>query len=182
MLLAGSLEFDLVIVDAVSLRTSGERICRQLEQSVTRCPIILIRPPEYPTTCQHCELTLHPPVSLRKLTGIVRRMLSEDPLGAISCGPFRMNRTTRILQANGSEVQLNPKLAELIELFMMHPNQVLDRERIMRKVWKTDYVGDTRTLDVHIRHARKLIESNPQRPQYLKTVRGVGYRLDVDLI
>ncbi len=102
-------------------------------------------------------------------------------MDAICCGPFVLNRTTRILQAHGQEVQLQPKLAELIELFMTYPNQVLARETIMQQVWNTNYMGDTGTLNVHIRYARNVLEEDNQKPVYLKTVRGVGYRLEVDV-
>jgi DNA-binding response OmpR family regulator len=62
---------------------------------------------------------------------------------------------------------------------MEHPGEVIKRDQLFRKVWQTDYVEDTRTLDVHISWLRKKIEEDPQNPQLLKTIRGVGYRLDV---
>ena len=62
---------------------------------------------------------------------------------------------------------------------MQHPDQTLNRKTLMAQVWETDYLGDTRTLDVHVRWIRKAIESDPGKPRYLKTVRGIGYRLQV---
>jgi DNA-binding response OmpR family regulator len=73
------------------------------------------------------------------------------------------------------ERRLTPKLACLLEEFLRHPNEILDRNRLMQTVWKTSYFGDTRTLDVHIRWIREVIEENPARPRLLKTVRGMGY-------
>jgi DNA-binding response OmpR family regulator len=62
---------------------------------------------------------------------------------------------------------------------MRHPGEVVDRERLFREAWNTEYTGDTRTLDVHISWLRRAIEDDPRHPRYLKTIRGVGYRLDV---
>ena len=143
--------------------------------------MIHIQPRDDLERAKVADVTLYPPLSTRKLIGVVSRILQENPMDTIRCGPFLLNRTTRILQTRRQEVQLNPKLAELIELFMTHPNQVLERETIMQQVWNTDYMGDTGTLNVHIRYARNALEDNKQKPVYLKTVRGVGYRLDVDL-
>jgi DNA-binding response OmpR family regulator len=66
-----------------------------------------------------------------------------------------------------------------MEVFMQHPDETLDRKTLMTQVWETDYMGDTRTLDVHVRWIRKAIETDPGKPRYLKTVRGIGYCLDL---
>lgn len=180
-LYAGEYQFSLIIVDAVSMRISGERVCRAIKSQYPDCPMIHIQPKHDAKRAKIADVTLTPPLSTRKLMRVVSRILRENPMDTIRCGPFLLNRTTRILQTQREEVQLNPKLAELIELFMTHPNQVLDRQTIMRRVWDTDYMGDTGTLNVHIRYARNVLEDSKQKPVYLKTVRGVGYRLDVDL-
>jgi DNA-binding response OmpR family regulator len=75
-----------------------------------------------------------------------------------------------------SRKPLTPKQGRLLDVFMRHPGQVLTRAFLMKQVWHTDYLGDTRTLDVHIRWLRKAIEENPSSPVYLRTVRGIGYR------
>src|SRR5262249_26377608 len=85
----------------------------------------------------------------------------------------------RVLFVGGQEIQLTPKQALLFEIFMQHPGEVLDRKILMEKVWQTNYLGDTRTLDVHIRWIREAIESNPGKPRYLRTIRGVGYCFEV---
>ncbi len=77
----------------------------------------------------------------------------------------------------GGEVRkLTPKQCRLLEVFMNNPRKVLSRKFLMREVWETDYMGDTRTLDVHIRWLREKIEDDPSHPLYLQTVRGIGYR------
>ena len=73
---------------------------------------------------------------------------------------------------------LTPMQCRLLHTFMLHPGEILSRQFLMREVWDTDYTGDTRTLEVHVRWIRKKIELNPSRPQHLRTVRGVGYRFD----
>ena len=159
--------------------TTGERICSDLKARFPMSMMIHIRPDQPASAEQAADIVLGSPLTARHLTGVVSRLLNNDPLDTVSCGPFIMNRTTRILQAHGRQVQLNPKLAALIELFLLHPNEILPRAKIMQRVWKTNYLGDTRTLNVHIRHARRVLEENPQDPKHLKTIRGTGYRLEV---
>ncbi len=91
-----------------------------------------------------------------------------------------MNRARRLLVVDGQETELTPKQALLIEMFFTNPGVTLDRRTLMEKVWQTDYLGDTRTLDVHVRWVRQMLEDDPSKPQYLQTVRGVGYRLEVE--
>ena len=79
----------------------------------------------------------------------------------------------------GRRIPLNPKLAGLLELLMSKPNQTLPRTQIMQEVWSTTYLGDVRTLYVHIRRARDVLEPDRKNPVYLKTVRGQGYRLEI---
>ena len=80
---------------------------------------------------------------------------------------------------NGEKYSLTPKEFKLLHLLISHHNQILSRKEIMQTVWETDYMGDTRTLDVHIRWLREKIEDNPSRPERLITIRGLGYRFMV---
>ncbi len=80
----------------------------------------------------------------------------------------------QIFTGNGAQ-KLTPMLCRLLEVFMRNPDKVLDRKFLMREVWETDYLGDIRTLEVHICWLRKKIEEDPHHPRYLRTVRGVGY-------
>ena len=121
---------------------------------------------------------LFSPVTARRLVNSVGRLLT-DKEEVIGCGPFVMNVPRRILIAHGQETQLTPKQASLVELFLRNPDKTLDRKTIMETVWNTDYVGDTRTLDVHVRWIRKILEKDSKKPRYIKTVRGVGYQLVV---
>ena len=78
----------------------------------------------------------------------------------------------------GKAQQLTPKEFELLKLLMNHADEIVSREAIMREIWDTDYLGDTRTLDVHIRWLREKIEDNASKPSRLRTLRGQGYRLE----
>lgn len=92
-----------------------------------------------------------------------------------------LNLETRELQNSHGVIHLTPKECQLLATFMRHPNRVLSRRFLMREVWETDYIGDTRTLQVHVSWLRRKIEENPRRPTRLRTVRGVGYRFGAQL-
>lgn len=166
----------VVVLDAASLRTPGERICRALKESLAHTPIIHIHPGPRKGASSEANTLLFPPVTARRLQNSIGRLLHSEE-DVIRCGPFMMNLPRRILIAHGQETQLTPKQSALIALFLRNPNQTLDRKTIMETVWKTAYVGDTRTLDVHVRWIRKLLEKDSAVPDYLRTVRGVGYQL-----
>jgi DNA-binding response OmpR family regulator len=168
---------DLFVLDADSLRTSGERICRKLKRQFVNVPVIHIAPPDLADSPADVFLKETGP---RHLLNSIERILHVRDEEVIECGPFSMNVPRRLLTVNGHERELPPKQARLMTLFLRHPGETLDRKTIMAKVWDTEYTGDTRTLDVHVRWIRRLIEKNNgnKKPRYLKTVRGVGYRLE----
>ncbi len=168
-----------IVIDAASMRTPGERICRTIRAAHPRAHIVHILPADADLT-PDADIILKQPLTSRRLLNNLRALLKQHEDDVLSVGPFVMNVSRRVLLAYGQETQLNPKLATLIELFLRHPNTTINRETLMKKVWKTTYLGDTRTLDVHIRWARAALENNGTHPRCLKTVRGVGYRLEVD--
>jgi DNA-binding response OmpR family regulator len=167
---------DVVVLDAPSLRTSGDRICARLRLILGETPIIHIRPSAQSADESFADVLLIPPFTARKLINRIERFVIP-PAGAIlEVGPFNLNLEQQTLTTPWMEKKLTPKLVELMELFMRNLNQTLDRKHIMQTVWKTDYMGDTRLLDVHISLIRKTIEPDPRKPRYITTVRGVGYR------
>ena len=89
---------------------------------------------------------------------------------------LRLNLKTKELQNGHGVIHLTPKECQLLATFMRYPNRVLSHKFLMREVWETDYIGDTRTLQVHVSWLRRKIERNPRQPIRLRTVRGVGYR------
>jgi DNA-binding response OmpR family regulator len=90
-----------------------------------------------------------------------------------------LNLAQRKVFAQGKESRLTPKQTKLLEAFMLNPGRLLTRKTLIKQIWQTDYFGDTRTLDVHMSWLRGAIEEDPSKPKYLKTIRGMGYRLDI---
>ncbi len=173
-------EYAVVVLDAISMRTPGDRIARQLNEGLGKIPLIHLHPGPKASANSPAEVVLFMPFTARKIANTIKRLLdhvTNDQI--ITCGPFSVNLTRRILVANGQETTLTPKLLLLVETFLRHPGETLDRATLMERVWDTSYLGDTRTLDVHVRWIRRAIEENPGDPHYLKTVRGVGYRLEI---
>lgn len=176
---------DLVVFDASTMRSSGIRSCRRIRQAVGDCPIIHCRPAGTPeeSDCL-ADLYLAQPFTARKLLNRIRALIPANDLKeeVVRLGPITFYRSKRSIDFNGQgERRLTPKLWQLMDAFIRQPNQTISRAQLMQEVWETAYVGDTRTLDVHIRWLRELIEVDPANPQLLRTVRGEGYILSLDL-
>lgn len=173
----------VMILDAISMRTPGDRICRLLREQLPHIPLIHLHPGGVDARSE-ADVVLTEPFTSRKLINSIERMFTINhpvvPSGEVLlCGAFAMYPAQRLLVINGQEKSLTPKQAALIEIFFRNPGETLGRDVLMERVWDTKYMGDTRTLDVHIRWIRSAIEADPSKPQYLKTVRGVGYRFDL---
>ena len=170
----------VVVLDAASLRTPGDRICLDLRHRLGKMPIIHIHPGPKNEAQSVADVVLYQPLTSRRLLSTVDRLLQSQNEATLTYGAFSVNLGRRVLIVGGQETQLTPKQSMLIEMFLRHPGEVLDRKTLMEKVWQTNYLGDTRTLDVHIRWIREAIEKDPGKPQYLRTVRGVGYCLEIN--
>ena len=171
---------DVVVLDAASLKISGGRLCRRIRDTVNGTPILLIVDQKNaPESNSAASVVLTPPFTPRKLLNSVARLLPGDDSAALQVGPIKLNLAQRKVSCGGREERITPKQARLLEMFMRAPGQLLTRKAIIKHVWDTDYTGDTRTLDVHMSWLRGVIEPNPRKPRYLKTVRGQGYRLDL---
>lgn len=170
---------DVVVLDAASLRTSGNRIVDRMRALHTELPIIHIRPSDRARGESAADVLLTPPFTSRKLINRIERFSSASHGNRLTVGPFCLSPEQQTLTTPTTEKKLTPKLVALMELFMKNPNITLERREIMQAIWNTDYMGDTRTLDVHIRWIRKVVEPDPRKPQYIQTVRGVGYRFQL---
>jgi DNA-binding response OmpR family regulator len=172
---------DLVVVNATSLRSSGKRICCDLRAHLTELPILLLVNTEHPVEeDDRCaSATLLPPFSQRKLTNRISQLLPGDGKMLLHAGPIQLDLDRRRVNCQGHETRLTPRLTQLLQIFMKKPGEVHERDTLFREIWQTEYTADTRSLDVHISWLREAIEENPRKPQLLKTIRGVGYRLDV---
>lgn len=171
--------FDIVILDAASMRTPGERVCEELRSCLPQALIVHIHPGPKKDASSAADTLLFEPLTGKRLLNYLERMLRVQDTQLISCGPFAVDLVRRMLIVNGHETRVTPKQALLVEVFLRNPGVTLERRILMEKVWQTDYMGDTRTLDVHIRWLREAIETDPGTPRYLLTVRGVGYRLEI---
>lgn len=171
---------DLVVLDAASMHTAGGRMCRTIRSQLNGVPIILVVP-QGASADPKCgaDVILSHPLTARKLVNRVGRLLPGDSRYTLEAGPIQLDLAQRRVRCRHKETRLTPKQAKLLELFMHNPGKLLTRQALIRQVWHTDYTGDTRTLDVHMSWLRQAIEANPRQPIYLKTVRGVGYRLDL---
>jgi len=171
---------DLVVINAASMRTSGKRICRSLRTSIKNLPIILVTSADQSAVEDtNATVVLHLPFTSRKLLNRIVRLLPGDGNKTLDAGPIHLDLELRRVKCKGREARLTPRLTQILEMLMRRHGEVVQREELFRKVWNTEYTGDTRTLDVHISWLRQAIEQDPRNPEYLKTIRGVGYRLDV---
>jgi two-component system response regulator RegX3 len=124
------------------------------------------------------------PFSTRELLARIKAVLRRggdfeiDSVGAVEGGPIRMDVERHALTVNGTAVAMPLKEFELLEFLMRNSGRVLTRGQLMDRVWGSNYVGDGKTLDVHIKRIRSKIEPDPANPVYLTTVRGLGYRFE----
>jgi two-component system, OmpR family, response regulator RegX3 len=179
---------DLVLLDLMLPGLPGTEVCRTLRQK-SAVPIIML-------TARDSEIDkvvglelgaddyVTKPFSSRELVARIRAVLrrhidSEELLPAVlEAGPVRMDVERHVVTVNGAGVSLPLKEFDLLELLLRNAGRVLTRGQLIDRVWGADYVGDTKTLDVHVKRLRAKVEPDPTAPRYLLTVRGLGYKLE----
>jgi two-component system, OmpR family, response regulator RegX3 len=178
---------DLVVLDLMLPGMSGTDICREL-RTRTDVPIIML-------TARDAEVDrvvglelgaddyVTKPFSTRELLARIRAVLrraphveSTDHGRPVEAAGVRLDRARHEVRVDGATVELPPKEFELLAYLLEHAGRVLTRGQLIDEIWGRDYVGDTKTLDVHVRRLRGRIESDPGDPKRIQTVRGVGYR------
>jgi two-component system alkaline phosphatase synthesis response regulator PhoP len=168
----------LVVIDCTTLHTDGLKICSDLRSHSDAVPIVLVVRQGTDLDQINCaDTTLVRPFTPRKLLNRIMRLLPNGTGEVLQSGHLTLNIDNRCLWVGKAEHHLTPMQTRLLEAFLRRPGEVLSREYLMKNVWKTSYTGDTRTIEVHIRWLRKIIESDASRPKLLQTIRGVGYRL-----
>ena len=170
---------DILVVNAASMRSSGIRICKKFQELDQKLPIILIIDPDKKVSDDVATLVLRHPFTILKLTNRIKPLLPSDDNNTLQAGVIRLDPERKRVRCLGQNTRLTPRLVALLQALMEYPGEVVEREELFKKVWETEYIGDTRTLDVHISWLRKAIEPDPTKPKFLRTIRGVGYRLDV---
>jgi DNA-binding response OmpR family regulator len=169
----------LVVVNAASLRSTGLRICQSIRDKNAKYPIILVLAKEAKVGKDVADAVLVLPFTAQKLANRIKPLLPGDGKNVIHVGPLRLDTEHRRVKCLGKNSKLTPRLVLLLQLLMDKHGEVVERDALFKKVWDTNYTGDTRTLDVHVSWLRRAIELDPLKPKFLKTIRGVGYRLDV---
>jgi DNA-binding response OmpR family regulator len=170
---------DLVVVNAASLRSSGKRICKEIRGQSAKLPIVLIVSPEHTVSgITTANAVLELPFTSRKLLNRITPLLPGDGKNILHVGFIRLDLELKRVRCKGREARLTPRMTHLLQVLLLHAGEAVERQRLFSEVWETQYTGDTRTLDVHVSWLREAIEENPRKPQFLKTIRGVGYRLD----
>lgn len=179
---------DLVLLDLMLPEVSGTEVCKYI-RSKSNTPVIML-------TAKDTEIDkvvglelgaddyVTKPFSTRELLARIRAVMRRggevelDAIGAIEGGPIRMDVERHTLLVNGDSVPMPLKEFELLEFLMRNSGRVLTRGQLMDRVWGSNYVGDGKTLDVHIKRIRSKIEPDPANPVYLTTIRGLGYRFE----
>jgi two-component system response regulator RegX3 len=118
---------------------------------------------------------------LARMKAVLRRGAEPNPAidsGILKAGPVVMDLDRHTVTVNGEQIQMPLKEFELLELLIENVNRVLTRGQIIDRVWGSNYFGDTKTLDVHVKRVRSKIEEDPSRPKHLLTVRGLGYKYE----
>src|SRR4051794_10494878 len=181
---------DIVLLDLMLPEMSGTEVCRQL-RSKSHVPIIMV-------TARDSEIDkvvgleigaddyVPKPYSPRELVARIRAVLRRQIGGetgdltppTLAAGPVRMDIDRHVVTVAGDAVQLPLKEFELLELLLRNAGRVLTRGQLIDRVWGADYVGDTKTLDVHVKRLRSKIEPEPSAPRYIVTVRGLGYKFE----
>lgn len=178
---AGNFAPDVIVFNAASFRSNGKRIVLQLRQVLNGTPIVLVLD-EPLDAHEHIPANeiLHLPFTPRKLINRLKTYLPVESDKLLHCGPLTLDTERNLVTRHGRQEQLTPRLSELLEMFMRKPGVVHERKDLFQAVWKTEYTADTRTLDVHISWLRQKIEDDARKPRLLVTIRGMGYRLDVE--
>ena len=169
----------LVVTNAASLRSTGLRICQSIRARDQKLPIVLILESENRSARNVADAVLALPFTVQKLVNRIKPLLPGDGKNVVHVGPIRLDMERRRVRSLGRSTKLTPRLVTLLKMLLDKHGEVVERETLFKKVWDTNYTGDTRTLDVHISWLRGALELDPENPKFLKTIRGVGYRLDV---
>lgn len=185
---AEALPFDLVILDLMLPYVNGLDLCRLIRHEGSSVPILMLSAKGTETDRVvglevGADDYLTKPFGMRELVARCRALLRRHRRSQLQVQEATLRFHEIVLypqecrvMIRGEEVNLSPKEFRILELFMSHPRRVWSREQLIERIWGPDFMGDSKTVDVHIRWLREKLELDPSRPEYLLTVRGFGYR------
>lgn len=170
----------IILIDAASLRTACNRIIYRLKQAKPDIRIILIldKGLTEKRISSKADIVMVLPFTVQKLVSQIKLLYSLDTPECRKYGKLAYNAGYRSVEIFGRITRLTPIVADILNLFLKQPDTILHRKEIFSTVWETDYVEDTRTLDVHIQWLRKALEKNPNNPKIIRTKKNKGYWLD----
>jgi DNA-binding response OmpR family regulator len=174
--MAWDLQPRIVVVNTANSNFSGDRLCRTLGRRLPGAQRLLIVERGENANVP-CEQRLVRPFTGRKLRESLLKLLEASAPHVLRAGEVQLDLVSRVVSSTRGRQHLTPKQCNLLAWLMQHPNQVISRKDLMERIWHTVYLGDTRTLDVHIRWLREKIEPDPTCPAMLVTRRGIGYLL-----
>jgi len=178
---------DIVLLDLMLPGLPGTEVCRRIRQ-VSAVPVIMVSAKDGEVdkvvglelgADDYVTKPYSPRELVARIRAVLRRGTEPELLPAtLECGDVRMDVERHLVTVRGVEVRMPLKEFELLEMFLRNAGRVLTRGQLIDRVWGSDYVGDTKTLDVHVKRLRAKVEPDPANPQYLVTVRGLGYKYD----
>jgi DNA-binding response OmpR family regulator len=174
---ARSLRPNLLVIDIASFGPRGYALSDAVRSRLVGVPTVLLLEEGHQAAGGAAEAFMTRPFTSRKLLHRIRIAAELVTLREMQVGSLVLEVDSRVLHRDTQSWQLRPKEAKVLALLMGKAGKVVSRQEIMKQVWETDYMGDTRTLSVHICWLRQKIESDPKKPTILRTVRGVGYCL-----
>lgn len=175
-------DINLILIDA-SGGGDVDAKCSESAKAYPSIPLVVLLAQDALSSLdcrlETCNNVLHVPFLMPELLSRIRLLISAGEWPLLRVGELSLDVKTHSVRRGELTCRLTPKQARLLQVFMCYPERTLTRKFLMETIWDTDYMGDTRTLDVHVRWLRECIERDPGAPQYLRTVRGVGYRFGV---